>query len=100
MIDLASNASTRFAALADCFDSGTRRHLMNRGVAPGWQCLEVGGGGGSIAVNRLSDQIGAQGRVVVTDIDTRFLEPLKRPNIEVLAARYYEAIHWPKGCSI
>src|SRR5580765_189506 len=83
MIDLASNASTRFAALADSFDAGTRRHLMTRGVAPGWHCLEVGGGSGTIA-NWLSDQIGARGRVVVTDIDTRFLEPLKRPNIEVL----------------
>src|SRR5580765_478826 len=83
MIDLASNASTRFAALADCFDAGTRRHLMNRGVAAGWHCLEVGGGGGTIAT-WLSERIGPHGRVVVTDIDTRFLEPLKRPNIEVL----------------
>jgi len=83
MNDLASNASTRFAALADIFDAGTTRHLMSRGVAPGWHCLEVGGGGGSIA-SWLSERVGTIGRVVVTDIDTRFLEPLKRPNIEVL----------------
>lgn len=83
MIDLADNASTRFAALADCFDAGTRRHLMNCGVASGWHCLEVGGGGGSIA-DWLGERVGAIGRVVVTDIDTRFLEPLKHPNVEVL----------------
>jgi 2-polyprenyl-3-methyl-5-hydroxy-6-metoxy-1,4-benzoquinol methylase len=83
MNDLASNASTRFAALADSFDAGTTRHLINRGLAPGWHCLEVGAGGGSIA-DWLSDRVGAVGRVVVTDIDTRFLEPVKRPNIEVL----------------
>jgi SAM-dependent methyltransferase len=44
--------------------------------------LEVGGGGGSIA-NWLSDRVGAAGRVVVTDLDTRFLETLKLPNLEV-----------------
>jgi hypothetical protein len=28
------------------YDPGTRRHLEAIGVAPGWRCLEVGGGGG------------------------------------------------------
>ena len=42
-------APARFAALSAMFDSGTIRHLEERGVAPGWTCWEVGGGGGSIA---------------------------------------------------
>jgi 2-polyprenyl-3-methyl-5-hydroxy-6-metoxy-1,4-benzoquinol methylase len=77
-----SEAPARFGALSAMFDPGTIRHLEGRGVMPGWHCLEVGGGGGSIA-NWLSDRVGAAGRVVVTDLDTRFLETLKLPNLKV-----------------
>src|ERR1700748_3248659 len=45
----AREASARFAALAAMYDPGTIRHLEQRGVTSGWHCLEVGGGGGSIA---------------------------------------------------
>lgn len=54
------------------------------GLGPGWSVLEVGGGGGSIA-RWLSAQVGRTGRVLVTDIDTRFLDNLRdHTNIEVL----------------
>jgi 2-polyprenyl-3-methyl-5-hydroxy-6-metoxy-1,4-benzoquinol methylase len=76
-------APERFGALSAMFDVGTIRHLEDRGVGPGWHCLEVGGGGGSVA-NWLCSRVGPGGRVVVTDIDTRFLENLKLPNLEVL----------------
>jgi SAM-dependent methyltransferase len=82
-LDPSSNAAIRFAALSAVFDSATRRHLLDRRLAGGWQCLEVGGGGGSIA-SWLSERVGAAGRVLVTDIDTRFLDALKLPNLEVL----------------
>lgn len=72
----------RFAGLERLFDSGTFRHLDNLAVAPGWLCLEVGGGSGSVA-GWLSQRVGAQGQVVVTDINTRFLTGLTAPNIEV-----------------
>ena len=75
-------APTRFAALSAMFDPGTIRHLEERGVTKGWQCLEVGGGGGSIAA-WLGERVGPSGRVVATDIDPRFLETLKLPNVEV-----------------
>jgi SAM-dependent methyltransferase len=75
-------APARFAALSAMFDPGSVRHLKDRGVRPGWHCLEVGGGGGSVA-SWLSERVGPAGRVVVTDIDTRFLETLKLPNLEV-----------------
>ena len=45
----AEQTSARFAALPSLYDPGTIRHLEERGVAPGWTCWEVGGGGGSIA---------------------------------------------------
>jgi len=75
-------APARFAALSAMFDPGTFRHLKERGIAPGWRCWEVGGGGGSIAT-WLARRVGPTGRVLVTDIDPRFLETLKVPNLEV-----------------
>jgi SAM-dependent methyltransferase len=75
-------ASARFDALAAMYDPGTIRHLEERGVSSGWHCLEVGGGGGSIAA-WLSARVGPTGRVLVTDIDPRFLESLRVPNLEV-----------------
>jgi SAM-dependent methyltransferase len=75
-------AGDRLVALGELFDPGTIHHLEERGVARGWRCLEVGGGGGSIAT-WLSERVGPSGRVVVTDINTRFLAALQRPNLEV-----------------
>ena len=72
----------RFAALEELFDAGTIQVLNERGVAGGWHCLEVGGGRGSIAA-WLSERVGSTGRVVATDINTRFLDRLQRPNVEV-----------------
>jgi SAM-dependent methyltransferase len=74
--------SARFAALSAMYDPGTISHLKNCGVGEGWRCLEVGGGGGSIAA-WLADRVGPTGRVLVTDADPRFLEALEIPNLEV-----------------
>jgi SAM-dependent methyltransferase len=78
----AEQAGARFSALSEIFDTGTIRHLNERGVDQGWHCLEVGGGNGSIAT-WLSHRVGATGSVLVTDINPRFLEIVKRPNVEV-----------------
>ena len=75
-------APTRFAVLSSLFDPGTIRHLKACGVSRGWNCLEVGGGGGSVA-SWLADRVGPTGRVLATDIDPRFLEALDLPNLEV-----------------
>jgi SAM-dependent methyltransferase len=72
----------RLAALADVHDEGTIRHLLARGVADGWKCLEIGGGLGTIT-RWLSDRVGPQGHVLTTDIDTRFLATIGRANVEV-----------------
>jgi SAM-dependent methyltransferase len=72
----------RLAALEEHYDPGSIRLLRALGVAPGWRCLEVGAGGGSIAA-WLCEQVGASGRVVATDIDTRFVEQLAYPQLEV-----------------
>jgi len=75
-------APARFDALSAIYDHDSICHLQNRGVSEGWQCLEVGGGGGSITA-WLADRVGSTGRVLVTDIDPRFLQSLSAKNVEV-----------------
>jgi SAM-dependent methyltransferase len=62
------------------FDPGSR--LRRDLVQPGWRCLEVGAGRGSMAV-WLAERVGERGRVVATDIDVTYLERLDLPNLEV-----------------
>jgi SAM-dependent methyltransferase len=68
--------------LESLFDPGTIRHLEAVGVRPGWRCLELGGGGGSIAA-WLARRVAPGGAVVATDLDVTFLEELAEPNLEV-----------------
>jgi ubiquinone/menaquinone biosynthesis C-methylase UbiE len=75
-------AADRFAALSELFDQTTTRRLEQCGVGPGWRCLEVGAGGGSIAT-WIADRVGSSGAVLATDIEPRFLTALARPNLEV-----------------
>src|SRR5438093_4258585 len=72
----------RLASLESLYDPGTVRRLESVGVGPGWKCLEVGAGAGSIA-QWLCERVGAKGKVVATDIDTRFLEVLHEPSLDV-----------------
>jgi len=69
-------AGDRFTALAALYDPVTTRHFDALGLAEGWRCLEVGAGGGSV-VRHLSARVGPTGRVLATDIEPRFLEPLR-----------------------
>jgi SAM-dependent methyltransferase len=73
----------RFTALPQLYDSTTIRHLETLGVGPGWSCLEVGAGGGSIA-RWMAGRVGPSGRVLATDIDPQFLTGLNEPPLEVL----------------
>jgi SAM-dependent methyltransferase len=76
-------AGRRLELLAACYDPGTFRRLHTLGVGPGWNCLEVGAGIGSVA-GWLSRRVGPVGSVTATDLDTRFLEALELPNVTVL----------------
>lgn len=80
----------RLDTLEALFDPGTIRHLDALGVAPGWRCLEVGAGGGSIA-ERLCDRVGPDGAVLATDLDTRWVAEVSRPNLEVRVHDILEA---------
>lgn len=73
----------RLAGIEADWDPGTIRHLEGVGVAEGWWCLEIGAGAGSIA-RWLAERVGPDGRVVATDLDTRFVDALDLPNLEAL----------------
>lgn len=100
----APQATQRFDSLATLYDPITVRHLESLGVGEGWRCLEVGGGGGSIA-EWLARRVGPSGQVVVTDIDPRHLATLAalgHSNVEVqrhdvredpLPAETFDLIH-------
>jgi SAM-dependent methyltransferase len=62
----------RLSHLATVFDAGSIRTITDLGIQPGWHCLEVGAGHGGLA-RWLSDAVGPDGRVMATDVDTRFL---------------------------
>jgi len=73
----------RYRELSALYDAQTIRHIEHRGIKEGWSCLEVGGGGGSIA-SWLCTRVGPTGRVLATDIEPRFLKTLAFSNLEVL----------------
>ena len=72
----------RFDALEEAFDELTTGHLRRIGVAPGWRCLELGAGGGSVAA-WLATQVGPAGHVVATDLDVSRFRPHSFDQLEV-----------------
>jgi protein-L-isoaspartate O-methyltransferase len=75
-------ARRRLALLEQHLDPMTYQRLTALGVSQGWRCLEVGGGGGSV-VRWLCRHVGATGHVTATDLDTRFLQEIDEPCLEV-----------------
>src|SRR5262245_31189919 len=71
----------RLAILGRVFDPPTQRLLEGLGVRPGWRCLEVGAGGGSLA-RWLATRVAPGGSVLATDIDVRF-QTEDTPGLEV-----------------
>ncbi|WP_084132425.1 class I SAM-dependent methyltransferase [Parafrankia colletiae] len=74
----------RLAAMAAVCDPTTARVLDDLGVGPGWRCLEVGAGAGTVATWLAGRVRPAGGHVVATDIDPRPLDDLAGPNLTVL----------------
>ena len=96
-----NQASQRLALLEGQLDPISQRRLTGLGVGDGWQCLEVGGGGGSLT-RWLCDQVGPTGRVLATDIEPRLLEQIGEPKLEVrrhditeedLPERQFDLVH-------
>jgi SAM-dependent methyltransferase len=72
----------RLAAIEALWDPGTRTVIEALGLTPGWRCLEVGAGAGSIAA-WLAGQVAPGGDVLATDLSARHLDGLAAPNLEV-----------------
>jgi SAM-dependent methyltransferase len=84
----------RLDLLEQIYDPVSRRR---RGlVQPGWRCLEVGGGRGSMAA-WLAEKVGPAGHVVATDIDLGYLRQLDLPNLEVVEHNILEDPLEPLG---
>ncbi|MGH9008305.1 MAG: class I SAM-dependent methyltransferase [Acidimicrobiia bacterium] len=75
-------ARERLETLEVACDPLTGSHLDKVGVGPGWYCLEVGAGAGSVA-RMLCERVGADGRVVAVDLEPALLADLSAPNLEV-----------------
>ena len=69
----------RLSAMESLWDPGSQALLDQLGIGPGWRCLEVGAGGGSL-VQWMASR-GAH--VTAIDIDTRFIEQLASDTIDV-----------------
>lgn len=74
----------RLELLEQHADPTSVQRLEATGVGPGWRCLEIGAGRGSIA-RWLAERVGQSGSVIALDLDTSLLGGLEdTPNIEVV----------------
>ncbi|MEV6287973.1 class I SAM-dependent methyltransferase [Kribbella sp. NPDC051770] len=74
------HARRQVRLLGEILDGHARDVLSGVGVRPGWRCLEIGPGAGTIT-QLLSEQVGPDGHVTSVDLDPRYVEP--GPNIDV-----------------
>jgi SAM-dependent methyltransferase len=96
----ADRERTRLGHLATARDPNTFAALERVGVETGWHCLEVGAGAGTVTA-WLAERVGPTGRVMSTDIDTRFHGPVG-PNVilrqhditaDPLPSAHFDLIH-------
>ena len=80
--ETANLEKNRLLILEQILDAQTIRLLEMIGVQKGWRCLEIGAGAGSIA-RWIAEKAGAEGKVVATDINPRFLFDIGESNLEV-----------------
>jgi SAM-dependent methyltransferase len=73
----------RLNGLTQLYDPGTMALIGRLNLRHGARCAEVGGGTGSVA-ELIARHVGPDGHVLVTDTDTRFLEPLAGAVITVV----------------
>jgi SAM-dependent methyltransferase len=75
-------ALDHFDTLGCLFNERTFRHILALGIGDGWRCWEAGAGGASVPT-WLSEQVGATGYVLASDIDTTLLGEITDPPFEV-----------------
>lgn len=85
--------------LSACLDPITTAALDELGVRPGWHCLEVAAGSGSIAT-WLADRVGPEGRVTALERYPQAIEPRRNLSVvrrdvvaDPLPPRAYDLVH-------
>jgi len=84
-----AHAPDQHRCLADLLDPITTARLAATGVTDGWHCLDVGAGGGSVAV-WLAGQVAPSGRVLATDI-----KPVRIPAAPGLRVARHDIVRDP-----
>ncbi len=78
------NEAARLGKLQGLHDDASVRRLRALGVGPGWHCLELGAGAGSIA-SWMADDVGPTGTVTAVDRDASQLRRLgQKGNVSVV----------------
>jgi SAM-dependent methyltransferase len=72
----------RLALMSALLDPIEQARFSGLGVRPGWRCLELGSGNGSIA-QALAERVAPSGHVVASDIDIAYIAELRTPGLEV-----------------
>ena len=70
-------------------DSTTIRLLEETGIQPGWQCLEVGAGAGSI-LRWMGSQVGPTGLAVGVDKKIAYLHKVDSPPVRIYQGSFLE----------
>jgi 2-polyprenyl-3-methyl-5-hydroxy-6-metoxy-1,4-benzoquinol methylase len=71
----------RLTLMSSLLDPVERWCIARLGVWPGWHCLEVGCGNGSIS-QTLAEHVAPTGHVVASDIDIAYIVDLQVPWLE------------------
>jgi ubiquinone/menaquinone biosynthesis C-methylase UbiE len=80
--DASTSEYQRLDLMSKILDPWTRGYLTALGVGEGWQCLELGGGNGSIA-EWLCATVSPSGSVTAIDINPVLLELIPAQNLTV-----------------
>ncbi len=72
----------RLALMSELLDPVELLRIARLGVSPGWRCLELGCGNGSIA-QALAERVAPTGHVVASDIDLSYVGDPKVPCLEI-----------------
>jgi SAM-dependent methyltransferase len=79
----------RLRLIEKSLDPATTTHIRGTGIGPGWHCLELGPGAGSV-MRWMGEIAGAGGRVVGIDKNTNHLRDLSDPPFRVVAGDFLE----------
>jgi len=81
----APQEKARLKLMSVMLDPHTLFRIEELGLAPGWRCLEIGAGNGSVS-RALCERVGERGRVVAVDLETELITAGAPANLEARRA--------------